>query len=416
MMEPPRSVVEDGGKPSASAANLPDDVLVDVLSRLPVRPLCRCKCVSRAWRDLISHPDHRRWLAQTVCGFFYHLHVDASCPPIPYWRFSFSTGAPSPPGGGASFPFLAPPCFSRAETEILDSCDGLLLLRCRRASPSSHSSYVVCNPTTGKWVELPAPTHAPGTFGLMSDSLHGRRRTRLAALAFDPAVSSTRFHVFQLVERHPACLFSPPGAHRFVVEAVEIYSSETNRWVLSGSTDYWRCQVACTGHQATYHNGSMHFAVGDGGVMSVDTNGGAWRLTHVFLHSHQETFGGGGGFVGRSQGRLLYVHKGSRYASLSVYSLERRRCRGPDAEQWTLRHYAGPLDQFGKTLFTEHHGVVAVRPDGDVIFLFDACRGMLMAYDMVRRTLRDVQPLAQASPYYPFFPYVPLHSSEALAG
>ncbi|RCV29077.1 hypothetical protein SETIT_5G454500v2 [Setaria italica] len=397
--------MDDDGK--LSAANLPDDVFVDILSRLPVRQLCSCKCVSRAWRDLISHPDHRRRLAQTVSGFFYHLHVDASCPPIPYWRFS---SAASPPGGAhvvdPAFPFL-PSSFSRTETELLDSCNGLLLLRCCRASPSPSSSlYVVCNPATGKWVELPAPTHAPGTFGLRSDYLHGRRRTRLAALAFDPAVSSTRFHVFQLVERDHYQPFL--SQYRFVVEAVEIYSSETSRWVPSSSTE-WSCQVTCTGQQATYHNGSLHFAVDDGGVLSVDTNA-SWRITYVFPHS-QETFGGG--FVGRSQGRLLYVHKGSRYAALSVYSLERRRW---SAEQWTLKHYASPLDQFRKTLFKEHDGVVAVHPDGDVIFLFDASRGMLMAYDMVRRTVRDIQPLAQASPYYPFFPYVPLHSSEALAG
>jgi hypothetical protein len=49
------------------ATTLPDDLVVEILSRLPVRPLLRCKYVSRAWRDLIiSHPDHRRRLAQTI--------------------------------------------------------------------------------------------------------------------------------------------------------------------------------------------------------------------------------------------------------------------------------------------------------------------------------------------------------------
>ncbi|CAO2181727.1 unnamed protein product [Urochloa humidicola] len=390
---------EDG---KLAAANLPDDVVVEILSRLPVRALCQCKLVSRAWRDVISHPDHRGRLAQPL-GFFYHLHVDASSPPIPYWRFAAAAGVdPSVRW------FQPPPAYSAADTELLDSCNGLLLLRCCRA-PSSSSVYVVCNPAAGNWVELPAPFHAPGAFGLRSDHLLGRRRrTRLAALAFDPAVSPSRFHVLQLVE-------TEYEYYRFVVEAAEIFSSETKAWHLSVSAE-WSGHVKCTAHQAAYHDRSVHFAVDEdddgGAVMSVDVEGDhSWRLTRM-IPVCQVTYGGGR-FLGRSRGRLLYVHKGAPYyASLSVYSLERRR----SAEQWELKHYASPMDQFGKTLFTEHDGVVAVHPDGDVIFLFDACRGMLMAYDMGRRTVRDIQiPLAQASRYYPFFPYVPTYSSEALS-
>ncbi|CAL4972123.1 unnamed protein product [Urochloa decumbens] len=393
--------IMDDGK--LAAANLPDDVVVEILSRLPVRALHQCKLVSRAWRAVISHPDHRRRLAQPLLGFFYHLHVDASSPPIPYWRFAAAAGGVDP----AVRWFQPPPGYSATDTELLDSCNGLVLLRCCRA-PSS-SVYVVCNPAAGDWVELPAPTHAPGAFGLRSDHLQGRRRTRLAALAFDPAVSPSRFHVLQLVEREE---YDDPfmSHYCFVVEAAEIYSSETKAWHLS--VVMWNGYFKCTGHQAAYHDGSVHFAVDDGGaVVSVDVEGGAWRLTSM-IPVCQVTYGGGR-FLGRSRGRLLYVHKGS-HASLSVYSLE-RQSRGAD-EQWELKHYASPMDQFGKTLFKEHDAVVAVHPDGDVIFLFDACRGILMAYDMGRRTVRDIQlPLAQASRYYPFFPYVPMYSSQALS-
>jgi hypothetical protein len=281
----------DDGKLSA-ATNLPDDLVVEILSRLPVRPLRRCKCVSRAWRDLISHSHHRRRLAQTVSGFFYHLHVDASCPPIvPYWRFTASSppphpqGSPPPAAVDHAFAFLPSTSYATTDTELLDSCNGLLLLRCCRASSSSSlslqpkpapSSYAVCNPATGKWVEVPEPIYAEGTFGLSSDYLQGKRQTRLAALAFDPAVSSTRFHVLQLVEKD---CFSFPllSQNRFVVEAVEIYSSETKSWVVCDCSE-WRLgfQVTCTGQQGTYHDGSLHFALDDGAVMSVDTKGEAW--------------------------------------------------------------------------------------------------------------------------------------------
>ncbi|PUZ52976.1 hypothetical protein GQ55_5G016900 [Panicum hallii var. hallii] len=375
----------DDGKLSA-ATNLPDDLVVEILSRLPVRPLRRCKCVSRAWRDLISHSHPRRRLAQTVSGFFYHLH-----------------GSPPPAAVDHAFAFLPSTSYATTDTELLDSCNGLLLLRCCRASSSSSlslqpkpapSSYAVCNPATGKWVEVPEPIYAEGTFGLSSDYLQGKRQTRLAALAFDPAVSSTRFHVLQLVERD---YFSFPllSQNRFVVEAVEIYSSETKSWVVCDFSE-WRLgfQVTCTGQQATYHDSSLHFALDDGAVMSVDTKGEACRVTRVVPVIQESS--AGAGFIGRSQGRLLYTRRG--------------------AERWTLRHYTSALDQFGRTLFKHHYGVVAVHPDGNVIFLFDGCRGMLMAYDMDRRTVRDIHPLAEASRQHPFLPYVPLYSLEALSG
>uniref|UniRef100_A0A8R7NWF5 F-box domain-containing protein n=1 Tax=Triticum urartu TaxID=4572 RepID=A0A8R7NWF5_TRIUA len=40
-------------------ANLTDDLIVEILSRLPARSVCRFKCVSTTWRDLISHPVNR---------------------------------------------------------------------------------------------------------------------------------------------------------------------------------------------------------------------------------------------------------------------------------------------------------------------------------------------------------------------
>ncbi|RLN21828.1 F-box protein [Panicum miliaceum] len=301
---------EDDAKLSA-AANLPDDLVLEILWRLPVRPLRRCKCVCRAWRDLISHPDHCRRLAQTVSGFFYHLHVDASCPPIvPYWRFTAFARLAASGRRRSRLPFLPSTNYATTDTELLDSCNGLLLLRCCRASSSSSSSlslqpqpapspYAVCNPATGKWVEVPEPIHAKGTFGLISSNY---RQTRLAALAFDPAVSSTRFHVLQLVERD---YFSFPLLSKFpfVVEAVEIYSSETKSWVVCDCSE-WRLgfQVTCTGQQATYHDGSLHFAVDDGAVMSVDTKGEACRVTRVVPVIQGSA---GAGFIGRSQGRLL---------------------------------------------------------------------------------------------------------------
>ncbi|XP_066333251.1 uncharacterized protein [Miscanthus floridulus] len=54
-----------------AVGSLTDNVLVDILSRLPARSLCCCMCVCRSWKCVISDLDHRKKLSQTVAGFFY---------------------------------------------------------------------------------------------------------------------------------------------------------------------------------------------------------------------------------------------------------------------------------------------------------------------------------------------------------
>ncbi|KAL6880680.1 hypothetical protein ACP4OV_012245 [Aristida adscensionis] len=53
----------------AAVAGVPDDAMVEILSRLPVKPLHRSKCVAKAWRDLVDGPHHRKKLPQTLEGF-----------------------------------------------------------------------------------------------------------------------------------------------------------------------------------------------------------------------------------------------------------------------------------------------------------------------------------------------------------
>ena len=103
-----------------AVAELTDDVLVDIISRVPVKLICRCKMVCRRWRDLISHPEHRRRLPQTLEGFFC-MSYDGNRFPKMARHFTNVSGTGEP---------LIDPSLSflpRYEsTDIVDSCNGLL--------------------------------------------------------------------------------------------------------------------------------------------------------------------------------------------------------------------------------------------------------------------------------------------------
>ncbi|RLN25114.1 hypothetical protein C2845_PM07G13050 [Panicum miliaceum] len=64
------------GKPRDLLVSLPEDIIFDVLARLPVKTLCRLRCVSKGWRALISDPTFaaaqgsRSAAAPIVAGVF----------------------------------------------------------------------------------------------------------------------------------------------------------------------------------------------------------------------------------------------------------------------------------------------------------------------------------------------------------
>ncbi|CAD6220920.1 unnamed protein product [Miscanthus lutarioriparius] len=113
--------MEGCSKTSADAVPvLSDDPLVEILSRVPAKSVCRFKCVSKAWRDLIVDPDNL-------------ISVPLDIYP--------------------SFSFLAE--MTGVEAFILDSYNGLILFG-HRQEPFDPLYYTVCNPTTKQWSAVAA--------------------------------------------------------------------------------------------------------------------------------------------------------------------------------------------------------------------------------------------------------------------
>jgi hypothetical protein len=51
-----KETIEEKVNPDEVSVSLPDDIIFEVLSSLPVKSLCRFRCVSKGCRALISDP------------------------------------------------------------------------------------------------------------------------------------------------------------------------------------------------------------------------------------------------------------------------------------------------------------------------------------------------------------------------
>ena len=166
---------------------------------------CRFKCVSKAWRDLIADPHHRKKLPQTLEGFFLmfiqeHCECDSCADdcnshdgdgedcsadgsdseelPCRGYGFVDVLGTSVRP---VDFSFLTE-LGSIEKIMLLHCCNGLLLSVVDCNSDIS-DSYIVCNPVTKQYVSVPSSPYSGRI----------RRDPIVTYLLFDPGASS-HFH------------------------------------------------------------------------------------------------------------------------------------------------------------------------------------------------------------------------------
>jgi len=208
-----------------AVAGLCDDLMVDILSRLPVKDLRRSTCVSKPWRDLIADPLHRKKLPQTLEGFF---HGGAGGRHSNGHFTSLSGRGESAPPVDPSFSFLTAKLPWVERMVLLDSCNGLLLFGCTR---ENKFGYIVCNPATEELVTMPASSGScpPPSLTPLEDrtvDVCDGDTYAHTYLMFDPIVSSC-FHLVQFWQDRST----------FEVKTVHSYSSETRAW--SDTSNKW---------------------------------------------------------------------------------------------------------------------------------------------------------------------------------
>ncbi|TVU41960.1 hypothetical protein EJB05_15522, partial [Eragrostis curvula] len=368
---------------TVDAAGLPDDPLVEILSRLPVKPLHRCKCVARSWRDLIDDPSNQKKLAQTLEGFFLMEdgddggHIDfvnlpaRSVPLDIDLSFSFIKSLP----GIEALAFL-------------DSCNGLFLFKHHRKSAPRHVlGYIVCNPATKEWGAVPDCGCPPLRFAWSS------------YLVFDPAVSP-HFHLI-LFRCEPQQTTNSTELRNILVMP-HAYSSETGTWSHipidwnveeeQGHLEEWRyCgREPQDSPRRAFVDGMLHLLVlHPDSAVAVDVQGNTRRIIRVPKVS-----------------LLRAIYYPSGFSRIMVLK-----------SAWVLLDKINLLDLFGTK--NPSHGkmelrFVAIHPDCNVVFLAQTSELKLMSYDMDRKevsvvgTLGNLNDLTHIVPYVPYFSKSPV--------
>ncbi|CAL4977750.1 unnamed protein product [Urochloa decumbens] len=350
--------------------SLSEDLIVEILSRVPYRSLCRFKCVSKSWLAICCDPDLRKKSPQTLSGFFcYSRHEDddTNLHGLSFLNLS---------GRGRPLVDPSPPFLEGYEGPLfLHCCSSLLLWKVWRSSPFD-PEYVVSNPATEKWILLPRP--------------EARHPAPLVRLGFDPAVPSC-FYVFMFVTNQY------DG-----VTGVEIYSSETGGWTFRRSEweDY---TTLIHDTQTVFFNGTLYSTTTDLSLVSIDAEGTTWRKISMPLNYIRD-LNEDDGFIMHSQGRLYAMHIDFHNDNqLSVWALGTK-----SNEQWTLEHTANITQLLGRLHRSryEFYILIATHPERNLIFFTGGLHGELMSYDMDKQEINAICTLQE---YFmaPCLPYIP---------
>jgi hypothetical protein len=128
-------------KMATKSVHLPHEVITEILLRLPVKTILRCKCVCKSWLSLISDPHfataHFQFAASTRLLFIEYRDSQTLSIDFNAWLDDDSAFSLRPD-------FLHP----RTHPKIGGSCRGFLFLNCYRA-------FYIWNPSTRVHKQIP---------------------------------------------------------------------------------------------------------------------------------------------------------------------------------------------------------------------------------------------------------------------
>ncbi|KAL4189831.1 hypothetical protein AMTRI_Chr08g167420 [Amborella trichopoda] len=169
----------------------PDDILLRILSLLPVEIICRFKCVCKSWQQLLSSKDFARihslsttFPSDTIAIVPVPSGFSDAIAPV---RTGFSFIRITPEDSIESPPLVRPPSGGESLTQL--ACSNGMLCYTTYLNPSIH----VCNPVTKQHLTLPVhPYYLP----------------EIIAFYFDPVN-----HNFKLLIGKEHAVFSSAAGH-----------------------------------------------------------------------------------------------------------------------------------------------------------------------------------------------------------
>ncbi|KAK2644022.1 hypothetical protein Ddye_019217 [Dipteronia dyeriana] len=131
---------------------LPEEIVADILSRLPVKTLMRFKCVCKPWLSLISSPHFAKRKLKQARAAAPHNNSRLFLASHPLQSIDYETFS----GGGGdhdvsqehAYPVTKAPEW---DVQIVGSCDGLICL------VFDYKDVILWNPSTRVSIELPPP-------------------------------------------------------------------------------------------------------------------------------------------------------------------------------------------------------------------------------------------------------------------
>ncbi|MBA0821170.1 hypothetical protein Goarm_018042 [Gossypium armourianum] len=255
---PRMRIVRRSTKHSQNAETIANnyDLLIQILVRLPVKSLLRFKSVSKTWHSIISDPEFSCRLFPDISGLVMRkLGSPANKPEygfIPLGNKSSADDAPF-----KYLDFINHP----SGLKVVQSCNGLLLCSSSRYDDKSNYDYYIYNPTTKQFVMIALPANPQDA-----------RIVYSLSLAFDHT-KSPHYKVVCIRDPDPWLNISDDPDSNFVSQQIEIYSSQTRSWRLSGKPFLAHVNTEFGG--GVFCNGAIHWL-------------GAWNNTSFYFNVQDE--------------------------------------------------------------------------------------------------------------------------------
>ncbi|XP_060191488.1 F-box protein CPR1-like [Lycium barbarum] len=202
-----------------------DDVMIDILKRLPAKSLIRFKCVSKIWYSLINTPDfiyiHYNYDSPSHQFIFLkrYLKIEESTESIYYngkHMLSFHSNDESFKSIAPSIEYLD----NYIGVNIAGPCNGIVCI-------ASYRGIVLFNPTLREFWELPPsilPTHTNSSPS--KDLIYWMDMTM--GIGFD--TDTNDYKVVRILYPADEYEFEDYDNHDEYVSKVEVYSLSTNCW------------------------------------------------------------------------------------------------------------------------------------------------------------------------------------------